>query len=167
MFCGVTGIKPTYGRVSRYGMVAFASSLDQGGPFARSAEDCALLLQTMAKFDPLDSTSSEQPVPDYSARLGRGIDGLKIGLPREYFAEGLDSRLAGVIETAIDELRKLGAEIKEISLAPRHPTTKSGPTRALVGSPRDPVEVWLARWAAWEEILRPDVAGGRRPTHRK
>jgi aspartyl-tRNA(Asn)/glutamyl-tRNA(Gln) amidotransferase subunit A len=115
-FCGVTGIKPTYGRVSRYGMVAFASSLDQGGPFARSAEDCALLLQTMAKFDPRDSTSSEQAASDYSARLGQGVEGLKIGLPKEYFAEGLDNRLAGVIESAIDELRKLGAEIKEISL---------------------------------------------------
>ena len=115
-FCGVTGIKPTYGRVSRYGMVAFASSLDQGGPFARSAEDCALLLQTMAKFDPRDSTSSEQAVPDYSGTLGQGIEGLKIGLPKEYFAEGLDNRLASVIETAIDELRKLGAEVKEISL---------------------------------------------------
>ncbi|MCP4333921.1 MAG: Asp-tRNA(Asn)/Glu-tRNA(Gln) amidotransferase subunit GatA [Gammaproteobacteria bacterium] len=114
--CGVSGIKPTYGRVSRYGMVAFASSLDQGGPFARSAEDCALLLQTMAGFDPRDSTSSEQTVPDYSAALGGGIEGLKIGLPKEYFAEGLDGRLAAVIETAIDELRKLGADIREISL---------------------------------------------------
>ncbi|MCP4874536.1 MAG: Asp-tRNA(Asn)/Glu-tRNA(Gln) amidotransferase subunit GatA [Gammaproteobacteria bacterium] len=114
--CGVTGIKPTYGRVSRYGMVAFASSLDQGGPFARSAEDCALLLQTMAGFDPRDSTSSEQAVPDYSAALGDGIEGLKIGLPKEYFSEGLDGRLAAVIETAVDELRKLGADIKEISL---------------------------------------------------
>jgi aspartyl-tRNA(Asn)/glutamyl-tRNA(Gln) amidotransferase subunit A len=115
-FCGITGIKPTYGRVSRYGMVAFASSLDQGGPFARSAEDCALLLQTMAGFDPRDSTSSEQAVPDYTARLTQGVEGLKIGLPKEYFADGLDNHLASVIDIAIDELRKLGAEIKEISL---------------------------------------------------
>jgi aspartyl-tRNA(Asn)/glutamyl-tRNA(Gln) amidotransferase subunit A len=114
--CGVTGIKPTYGRVSRYGMVAFASSLDQGGPFARSAEDCALLLQTMAGLDPRDSTSSEQVVPDYSATLQRGVEGLKIGLPREFFAAGLDSRLAGVIETAVEELGKLGALISEVSL---------------------------------------------------
>jgi aspartyl-tRNA(Asn)/glutamyl-tRNA(Gln) amidotransferase subunit A len=114
--CGVTGIKPTYGRVSRYGMIAYGSSLDQGGPFARSAEDCALLLQTMSGFDPRDSTSTEQAVPDYSAGLGQGIEGLKIGLPKEYFAEGLDSRIAGVIETAIAELRKLGAEIRDISL---------------------------------------------------
>jgi aspartyl-tRNA(Asn)/glutamyl-tRNA(Gln) amidotransferase subunit A len=114
--CGVTGIKPTYGRVSRYGMVAFASSLDQGGPLARSAADCALLLQAIAGFDGRDSTSSETAPDDYSARLEQGIEGLKIGLPKEYFAEGLDSRLARVIETAIDELRRLGAEISEISL---------------------------------------------------
>ena len=91
--CGVTGIKPTYGRVSRYGMIAFASSLDQGGPFARSAADCALVLQAMSGFDERDSTSSDTPVEDYSARLDSGIEGLKIGLPKEYFADGLDSRL--------------------------------------------------------------------------
>ena len=114
--CGITGIKPTYGRVSRYGMIAFASSLDQGGAFARSAEDCALLLQAMAGFDPRDSTSSEAEVGDFSARLDEGIEGLRIGLPKEYFAEGLDSRLASTIETAIAELKKLGAEITEVSL---------------------------------------------------
>ena len=114
--CGVTGIKPTYGRVSRYGMIAYGSSLDQGGPFARSAEDCALLLQAMAGFDPRDSTSSEEAVPDFSATLGESIEGLRIGLPKEYFAEGLDGKIAGVIETAIDELRRLGAEICDISL---------------------------------------------------
>jgi aspartyl-tRNA(Asn)/glutamyl-tRNA(Gln) amidotransferase subunit A len=114
--CGVTGIKPTYGRVSRYGMIAFGSSLDQGGPFARSAADCALLLQAMAGFDGRDSTSSETEVPDYSATLDQGIEGLRIGLPKEYFAEGLDGRLATVIDSAIDELRKLGAEVSEISL---------------------------------------------------
>ncbi len=115
-FCGVTGIKPTYGRVSRYGMIAYGSSLDQGGPFARSAEDCALLLQTMSGFDPRDSTSSEQPVPDFSAALGQGIDGLKIGLPTEFFAEGLDGRVAAVIDTAVGELQKLGAVISDVSL---------------------------------------------------
>ena len=115
-FCGVTGIKPTYGRVSRYGMIAYGSSLDQGGPFARSAEDCALLLQTMAGFDHRDSTSSEEPVPNFNDRFSQGIEGLRIGLPAEYFAAGLDSRLATVIDTAVAELRKLGAEIKEISL---------------------------------------------------
>jgi len=114
--CGVTGIKPTYGRVSRYGMIAYGSSLDQGGPFARSAEDCALLLQAMAGFDKRDSTCSEQAVPDFGAALGESVKGLKIGLPREFFADGLDTDIAGVIETAIGELKKLGAEIVDISL---------------------------------------------------
>ena len=114
--CGITGIKPTYGRVSRYGIVAFGSSLEQAGPFAHSAEDCALLLQSMAGFDPRDSTSVEQSVPDYSADLNKDIAGLKIGLPKEFFAEGLDSDVARVIETAIEEYRKLGAEIVDISL---------------------------------------------------
>ena len=97
-------------------MIAYGSSLDQGGPFARSAEDCALLLKTMAGFDHRDSTSSKEAVPDFSARLAQGIEGVKIGLPAEFFAEGFDSRLAAVIDTAIAELRKLGAVIKEISL---------------------------------------------------
>ena len=92
-------------------MIAYGSSLDQGGPFARSAEDCALLLQTMSGFDRRDSTSAEQAVPDFSAALGKGVEGLRIGLPREYFAEGLDGKIAAVIETAVDELRKLGAEV--------------------------------------------------------
>lgn len=114
--CGVTGIKPTYGRVSRYGMIAFASSLDQGGAFARSADDCAILLQTMAGFDRRDSTSADRRVPDFSSRPEQGIEGLKIGLPKEYFAEGLDSEIARVIDTAIEEFRRLGANIAEISL---------------------------------------------------
>jgi len=114
--CGISGIKPTYGRVSRYGMIAFGSSLDQGGPLARSAEDCAILLQTMAGFDPRDSTSIEQAVPDYSEQLNADIRGLKIGLPQEYFAEGLDADVAKVIEIAIDEYRRLGAEIVDIQL---------------------------------------------------
>jgi len=114
--CGISGIKPTYGRVSRYGMIAFGSSLDQGGPLARSAEDCAILLQTMAGFDPRDSTSMERDVPDYSEHLVDDIHGLKIGLPAEYFAEGLDSDVARVIESAIDEYLKLGAEIIDIQL---------------------------------------------------
>ena len=97
-------------------MIAFGSSLDQGGPLARSAEDCALLLQTMAGFDPRDSTSIDQPVPDYSEQLKEGIGGLKIGLPKEYFAEGLNADVAKVIESAIDEYRKLGAEIVDIQL---------------------------------------------------
>ena len=115
-FCGISGLKPTYGRVSRYGMIAYASSLDQGGPMARSAEDCALLLQAMAGFDERDSTSIEREVPDYAANLDQEIGGLRIGLPQEYFAEGLDDGVARVIEAAIDEYRRLGAEIVEISL---------------------------------------------------
>ena len=114
--CGISGIKPTYGRVSRYGMIAFGSSLDQGGPLAQSAEDCAILLQTMAGFDPRDSTSIDQPVPDYSVQLNQSIKGLKIGLPEEYFAEGLDADVARVIDGAIEEYRKLGAEIIDIKL---------------------------------------------------
>ena len=115
-FCGLTGIKPTYGRVSRYGMIAFGSSLDQGGSFARSAEDCALVLQTLCGFDSRDSTSSEAPVPNLAASLDYGIAGRRIGLPREYFADGLDSNMAQTIDRAIDELRKLGAEIVDVSL---------------------------------------------------
>ncbi|MEM7562508.1 MAG: Asp-tRNA(Asn)/Glu-tRNA(Gln) amidotransferase subunit GatA [Pseudomonadota bacterium] len=114
--CGVTGIKPTYGRVSRYGMIAFASSLDQGGPFAQTAEDCALLLQTMSGFDARDSTSADEAVPDFQVDLNRGVDGLKIGLPKEYFAEGLDAQLAKTIDDAIAELRKLGAEFVDVTL---------------------------------------------------
>ena len=114
--CGITGIKPTYGRVSRWGMIAYASSLDQGGPMARTAEDCALLLGAMAGFDPRDSTSVDRPVPDYVALLDQPLDGLKIGLPKEYFGEGLDGEVARVVEDAIAEYRKLGAETVEISL---------------------------------------------------
>jgi len=114
--CGITGLKPTYGRVSRYGMIAFASSLDQGGPMAASAEDAALLLNAMAGFDPRDSTSADEPVPDYTATLGGSLDGLRIGLPREYFGEGLDAGVAASIESALAEFRKLGAEVVDISL---------------------------------------------------
>ncbi len=114
--CGITGLKPTYGRVSRYGMIAFASSLDQGGVMARTAGDVSLLLNVIAGFDERDSTSAEQPVPDYGATLNDSIAGLKIGLPKEYFAEGLSADVARAIEAAVDEYRKLGAEVKEISL---------------------------------------------------
>ena len=118
--CGVTGLKPTYGRVSRWGMIAFASSLDQGGPIARSAEDAALLLSVMAGFDERDSTSIDQPVPDYTARLGDDLRGLKIGLPKEYFGEGLEAGVARAVEAALDEYRRLGAEVVEISLPNTH-----------------------------------------------
>lgn len=114
--CGITGLKPTYGRVSRYGMIAYASSLDQGGPMAHSAEDAAILLQAMAGFDDKDSTSADLPVPDYTAGLNKSIEGLKIGLPKEFFGEGLNGRMAAAIETAVNEYRKLGAQIQEISM---------------------------------------------------
>ncbi len=115
--CGLTGLKPTYGRVSRYGMIAFASSLDQAGPIATSAEDAALLLTAMAGFDPRDSTSLERPVPDYRAQLDdTSVAGLTIGLPREYFGDGLDSGVARAVEEAVDVYRRLGANVVEVSL---------------------------------------------------
>ncbi|MEW8505688.1 MAG: Asp-tRNA(Asn)/Glu-tRNA(Gln) amidotransferase subunit GatA [Candidatus Thiodiazotropha sp.] len=114
--CGITGLKPTYGRVSRYGMIAFASSLDQAGPMTRSAEDAALMLQAMAGFDPKDSTCADERVPDYSASLNDSLQGLKIGLPREYFDQGLDSAVAASVEEAIALYRQLGAEIIDVSL---------------------------------------------------
>lgn len=115
-FCGVTGIKPTYGRVSRYGMIAFASSLDQGGPLARTAQDCALLLQAMSGHDARDSTSSDTEVPNFSASLNDDIKGLRIGVPEEYFAEGLDADVADVVREALAELERAGAILKSISL---------------------------------------------------
>ena len=114
--CGITGLKPTYGRVSRYGMIAFASSLDQGGPMARSAQDCALLLQAMAGFDRRDSTSLQRDVPDYEATLEQDLSGLRIGLPVEFFAEGLNPEVAKTVDEAIEQYKKLGAEVKDISL---------------------------------------------------
>lgn len=114
--CGITGLKPTYGRVSRYGMIAYASSLDQGGPMARSAHDAAVLLQAMAGFDEKDSTSVDLPVPDYAAGLGADLKGLKIGLPREFFGDGLSREVASVIDAAVNEYRKLGAEVLEVSM---------------------------------------------------
>jgi aspartyl-tRNA(Asn)/glutamyl-tRNA(Gln) amidotransferase subunit A len=121
-FCGITGIKPTYGRVSRLGMVAFASSLDQAGPMAHSAEDCALLLNTMASHDPKDSTSSEHPTEDYCAGLETSLQGLRIGLPREYFGEGLDSETGQRIRDALAELESQGATLVDISLPHSHLT---------------------------------------------
>ncbi|MDB5981457.1 MAG: Asp-tRNA(Asn)/Glu-tRNA(Gln) amidotransferase subunit GatA [Pseudomonas sp.] len=112
----LTGLKPTYGRVSRWGMIAYASSLDQAGPMARTAEDCALLLQGMAGFDPQDSTSIDEPVPDYSASLNTSLQGLRIGIPKEYFGAGLDPRIAELVLESVKELEKLGAVVKEISL---------------------------------------------------
>ncbi|MGB5276432.1 MAG: Asp-tRNA(Asn)/Glu-tRNA(Gln) amidotransferase subunit GatA [Gammaproteobacteria bacterium] len=114
--CGITGLKPTYGLVSRYGMIAFASSLDQAGPMAQSAEDCALMLNTMAGFDEKDSTSLEKTIPDYTAGLKNSIEGLRIGLPREYFDEGLNDGVRGVIQAALDTYHDMGAELVDITL---------------------------------------------------
>ena len=114
--CGVVGLKPTYGRVSRYGVIAYASSLDQVGPLTRDVEDCAILLQAVAGYDPADSTSVDTPVPDYRATLRDGVKGLRIGLPREYFIEGLDPEVKAAVQAAIDTYRQLGAEIVEVGL---------------------------------------------------
>ncbi|MFV0477171.1 MAG: Asp-tRNA(Asn)/Glu-tRNA(Gln) amidotransferase subunit GatA [Parahaliea sp.] len=121
-FTGITGLKPTYGRISRLGIVAYASSLDQAGPMARSAEDCALLLAAMAGYDPQDSTSANQGVPDYSANLNTPLAGLRIGLPKEYFGKGLDTATDQTVRTALTELEKQGASLVEISLAHTHLT---------------------------------------------
>ena len=114
--CGVVGLKPTYGRVSRYGVVAFASSLDQVGPVAGNVEDCALMLNVVAGYDPADSTSVDCPVPDYLEKLNAGVAGKKIGLPKEYFIDGLDPEIKQAVDAAIETYRQLGAEIVEVSL---------------------------------------------------
>jgi aspartyl-tRNA(Asn)/glutamyl-tRNA(Gln) amidotransferase subunit A len=114
--CGVVGLKPTYGRVSRYGVIAYASSLDQVGPVTRDVRDCALLLQAIAGYDPLDSTSVDTPVPDYTAALAPGLKGVRIGLPKEYFIAGLDADVRQAVEQAVATCRALGAEIVEVSL---------------------------------------------------
>ncbi len=114
--CGITGIKPTYGRVSRFGMIAFASSLDQGGPMAWTAEDCALLLNAMAGFDERDATSIERDPEDFTRHLGDDLKGLKIGVPKEYFGEGLAADVQAAVQAALKEYEKLGATLVEISL---------------------------------------------------
>ena len=114
--CGFTGLKPTYGLVSRYGMIAFASSLDQAGPMAISAEDCAMLLNIMASYDSKDSTSIDHEKEDYTTNLNKSIKGLKIGIPKEFFGDGLDTSVQKIIENALDGYKKLGAELVEISL---------------------------------------------------
>lgn len=119
-FCGITGIKPTYGRISRYGMIAYASSLDQCGPMAVSAEDCALTLNVIAGFDERDSTCSTEPVPDYTATLNNPIAGLRIGVPKQFFAEGLNNEVATIIQAAIKAFEAQGATVKEVDLPNSH-----------------------------------------------
>ncbi|MYI41194.1 MAG: Asp-tRNA(Asn)/Glu-tRNA(Gln) amidotransferase subunit GatA, partial [Chloroflexi bacterium] len=115
-FCGITALKPSYGRVSRYGLIAYGSSFDQAGPFARTVEDVARVMSVIAGHDPLDSTSMPAPAPDYVAGLAGGIRGLKVGLPAEYFAEGLQPGVEGAVRAAASELESLGAQLQEVSL---------------------------------------------------
>jgi aspartyl-tRNA(Asn)/glutamyl-tRNA(Gln) amidotransferase subunit A len=115
-FCGVVGLMPTYGRVSRYGLIAFASSLDHIGPLAKTVKDAAIVLQTIAGRDPMDSTSADVPLPDYVAELEQPVRGLKLGVAKEYFGEGLDDEVRQAVESAIDKLKSLGCEIVPISL---------------------------------------------------
>lgn len=120
-FCSVVGLKPTYGRVSRFGLVAFASSLDQIGPITKDVTDCALVMNAIAGYDPMDSTSVSYPVPDYTSCLNRDLKGLRIGIPKEYFVEGMQEGVKSALEAAIKKLKELGAEIdREVSL----PSTK-------------------------------------------
>lgn len=114
--CGVVGMKPTYGRVSRYGLVAFASSLDQVGPLTKDVEDCALMMNTISGYDQRDSTSVDKQVPDFTQSLTDGVKGMRIGVPKEYFGEGLDSEVERVINQGIGMLKEAGAEIKEVTL---------------------------------------------------
>lgn len=115
-FCGVTGLKPTYGRVSRYGLVAFASSLDQIGPIAKSAEDCAVILNAISGFDPHDGTSSKNDVPDFTAKIGQDIKGMKIALPKEFYADGIDADVKAAVLKAADYYKSLGAELIDCSM---------------------------------------------------
>ncbi len=131
--CNVVGLKPTYGRVSRYGLVAFASSLDQIGPFARNARDAALILQAIAGYDPRDSTSSPDPVPDFSAPLNGSVKGLRIGVPEEYWVEGTQPGVVKAVRDDIERLRELGAEVSEVSL----PHTKYGVAAYYIIAPAE------------------------------
>jgi aspartyl-tRNA(Asn)/glutamyl-tRNA(Gln) amidotransferase subunit A len=132
-FCGVAGIKPTYGRCSRWGIVAFASSLDQAGPFARTVEDCAILLGSMAGHDPKDSTSADVAVPDFASACGRGVKGLRIGVPREYRLDGMPEDIERLWQQGIAWLRDAGAEIVDVSL----PHTKYGLTTYYIVAPAE------------------------------
>ncbi len=132
-FCGIAGIKPTYGRCSRWGVVAFASSLDQAGSFGRTVEDCAILLGSMAGFDPRDSTSVDRPVPDYAAACGRGVRGLRIGVPREYRMDGMNPDVERLWQEGLGWLRAAGAEIVDVSL----PHTKYGLATYYIVAPAE------------------------------
>ena len=132
-FCGLAGIKPTYGRCSRWGVVAFASSLDQAGPLARNVEDCAILLGSMAGFDPRDSTSADRPVPDFAAACQRGVKGLRIGVPREYTMDGMPAEISTLWQQGLAWLRDAGAQIVDVSL----PHTKYGLATYYIVAPAE------------------------------
>jgi len=132
-FCGIAGIKPTYGRCSRWGVVAFASSLDQAGPLARNVEDCAILLGSMAGFDPKDSTSADRPVPDFAAACRRGVRGLRIGVPREYRSDGMPPEIEALWRQGLGWLREQGAETVDVSL----PHTKYGLATYYIVAPAE------------------------------
>jgi aspartyl-tRNA(Asn)/glutamyl-tRNA(Gln) amidotransferase subunit A len=153
-FCGVVGLKPTYGRVSRYGLIAFGSSLDQIGPFARDVRDAALLLGAVAGADPRDSTSVPEPVPDYADGLGDGLRGLRLGVPHEYFIEGTDPEVDRAVRQAIDVLRDLGASTEGVSL----PTTEYALATYYIVAPAE-ASSNLARYDGVKYGLR--AAGGR------
>ncbi|MEK7838072.1 MAG: amidase family protein, partial [candidate division NC10 bacterium] len=153
-FCGTVGLKPTYGRVSRYGLIAFASSLDQIGPFAKTVADAALVLGVIAGADPRDSTSVDVPVPDYRAALEGGIEGLRVGIPAEYFIDGIDPEVEAAVKAAIEVLRGLGARPEAVSL----PHTRYGLAAYYVIAPAE-ASSNLARYDGVKYGLR--VPGGR------
>jgi aspartyl-tRNA(Asn)/glutamyl-tRNA(Gln) amidotransferase subunit A len=153
-FCGTVGFKPTYGRVSRYGVIAFASSLDQVGPFGRTVEDVALMLQVIAGADPMDSTAVATPVPDYRAELGRGIEGLRIGIPTEYFIDGMSPEVESAVRAAIATLERLGARTEPVSL----PHTEYGLAAYYVIAPAE-ASSNLARYDGVKYGLR--ATGGK------
>jgi aspartyl-tRNA(Asn)/glutamyl-tRNA(Gln) amidotransferase subunit A len=153
-FCGNVGFKPTYGRVSRYGLIAFASSLDQVGPFTKDVADAALMLQTIAGHDPMDSTSATIPVPDYSAALRLGVKGLRVGIPAEYFIDGLDPEVETAVRAAIGTLKSLGAKTESVSL----PHTEYGLAAYYVIAPAE-ASSNLARYDGVKYGLR--VPGAR------
>jgi aspartyl-tRNA(Asn)/glutamyl-tRNA(Gln) amidotransferase subunit A len=150
-FCGITGIKPTYGRCSRWGVVAFASSLDQAGPVARTVEDCAIMLGSMAGFDPKDSTSADIAVPDFAAACARGVRGLRIGVPREYRLDGMSPEIEALWQQGLDWLREAGAEIVDVSL----PHTKYGLAAYYIVAPAE-ASSNLARYDGVRFGLRAD-----------
>jgi aspartyl-tRNA(Asn)/glutamyl-tRNA(Gln) amidotransferase subunit A len=152
-FCGIAGIKPTYGRCSRWGIVAFASSLDQAGPFARTVEDCAILLTSMAGHDPRDSTSVDRPVPDFAAACARGVRGLRIGVPREYRSDDMPAEIEALWRDGLDWLRRQGAAIVDVSL----PHTKYGLAAYYIVAPAE-ASSNLARYDGVRFGLRKDGA---------